>query len=424
MKCPARHLNTRPPLTQAPFNGFLGSAILRNVTGKSIRAQTQLPLASDSAARLYTDSLSAAAVTISHANVDSTVQRRLAVSRELQLWLECLPNDYPRDLTTCRPEEILVFLQSHFIQTHVGSRAPGQPKTASPSGVATTLSHLSTTFIGLGRQGPYDHLTGSGNPCESAEITRFKQGYHRDMTSAGYQETSAVPSTLPKVEAVVNKLTQQVTAAQHPLANICIERDALLIIYSWDSGMRGKDGGSLTLQDLTRSDRTPIFAQGYNLATPLPEEAWVLPINGTKTNKRSRNHQEPIPLKLQPPERANFCFLRRLWVYLAYCQERGYPVTNYLFRPMGYDRMSLKEAPMSSSSLNQTFKAQLMALGIYNGETPHGLRRGTLQATASSPTGGLLAAALQGQIKTPAVLKRYLDPHRHEGRVEKSQRGG
>ena len=52
---------------------------------------------------------------------------------------------------------------------------------------------------------------------------------------------------------------------------------------------------------------------------------------------------------------------------------------------MGADRLSLKEAPMSSSSLNQVFKAQLKALGIYTGETPHGLCRGTLQATALSP---------------------------------------
>ena len=397
--------------------GFLGSAILNNVNKKSIKGPMSRPLASSDAARLNTDSLTAAASIISHANVDSTVQRRLTVSRELQLWLERLPPEYPRNLSTCRPEEILVFMQSHYIQTHVGSRSTGQPLTASPSGVASTLSHLSTTFAGLGRQGPYDRLTNKGNPCDSVEITRFKQGYHRDMVSAGYQETSAVPSTLPKVEAVVTNLSARITGARPPLVNICTERDALLILYSWDSGMRGKDGGSLTLLDLTRVDRTPIFPHGYDSTVVLPTEVWILPTHGTKTNKRSRNHQEPIPLKQQAPERASYCFLRRLWVYMAYCKEQGYPITHYLFRPLGPDRLSFKEAPTSSSSLNQTFKTQLKALGIYNGETPHGLRRGTLQATASSP-GGVLAAALQGQIKTPSVLKRYLDPHRHEGRAK------
>ena len=415
---------SRPPQPTAvgpapPFTGFLGSAILTNVNNKSIKGTpSRRPLASSDAARLYTNSLTAAAAIISHANVDSTVQRRLTVSRELQMWLERLPPEYPRDLTTCRPEEILVFMQSHYIQAHVGSRSNGQPLTASPSGVATTLSHLSTTFTGLGRQGPYDRLTGKGNPCESVEITRFKQGYHRDMVSAGYQETSAVPSTLLKVEAVVNSLSERITGTRHPLVNICSERDALLLLYSWDSGMRGKDGGSLTLMDLTRMDRTPIFPSGYDSTIRLPPEVWILPTHGTKTNKRSRNHQEPIPLKQQAPERASYCFLRRLWVYLAYCQEHGHPITHYLFRPLGPDRLSFKEAPTSSSSFNQTFKTQLKALGIYNGETPHGLRRGTLQATASSSPGGVLAAALQGQIRTPSVLKRYLDPHRHEGRAK------
>ena len=275
-------------------------------------------MAADAAANLYTRSLTAAATTISHANVDSTVQRRLAVSRELQLWLGQLPHGYPKDLATCRPEEILVFMESHFIRSHVGSRGVGQPLTASPSGVSTTLSHLSTTFVGLGRHGPYDRHTGKGNPCESAEITRYKQGYQRDMVSSGYQETSAVPSTLLKVEAVVTHLTGNIQASQPSLVNICTERDALLILYCWDSGMRGKDGGSLTLLDLCHSNRTPIFPRGYDHMVPLPTELCVLPINGTKTNKRSRAYQEPITVKLQPPERAGFCFLRRLWAYLAY----------------------------------------------------------------------------------------------------------
>ena len=396
--------------------------MLRSVSSKAAKVGFGPPLGPDSAARLYQSSLDAAAVTISHANVDATVQRRLAVSRELQLWLEQLPHGYPRTLETCRPEEVLVFLQSHFITTHVGPRVPGRPTTASPSGVASTLSHLSTTFVGLGRLGPYDPLTGRGNPCSSVEVTRFKQGYLRDMISAGYQETSAVPASLHKLEALVTELTQQISAQRHPLINICTERDALLFLYSWDSAMRGKDGGSLTLQDLSRSDRTPIFPQGYNPREPLPVEAWLLPTHGTKTNKSCRSRQEPVPLKLQPPNRSPFCFLRRLWAFLAYCHEKGYPVTHYLFRPMGADRLSLKEKPFSSSSFNQTYKTKLQALGLYNGETPHGIRRGTIQATAATSTGGILAAALQSQIKTPGILARYLDPHRHEGRLAKKSR--
>ena len=114
-----------------PFAGYLGSAVLRSISTKATRAGFgPQGLGAASASHLYEQSLTAAALTISHANVDETVQRRLAVSREFQLWLERLPQGYPRTLETCRPEEILVFLQSHFITTHVGRRAAGQPARA------------------------------------------------------------------------------------------------------------------------------------------------------------------------------------------------------------------------------------------------------------------------------------------------------
>jgi hypothetical protein len=65
------------------------------------------------------------------------------------------------------------------------------------------------------------------------------------------------------------------------------------------------------------------------------------------------------------------------------------------------------------------FQARLTALGLNTGETAHSFRRGTLQSTASSIGGpmGQLAAALQGRIKTPKILERYLDPNRHLGRL-------
>ena len=49
--------------------------------------------------------------------------------------------------------------------------------------------------------------------------------------------------------------------------------------------------------------------------------------------------------------------------------------------------------------------------GVYNGETPHGIRRGTIQAADAA---GATVEQLQefAKIKNPAVLRRYTDTTR------------
>ena len=400
-----------------PFAGFLSQAVLGTVSSRKDPARPPSHLDLQAASSLYQTSLTLAARTISHANVDATVDRRLAISRELQLWLQGLPPPFPNTLQAARPEEVLVFMQSRYIHHHVGTRRRDDaPSTASPSGVSCALSHLSTLFASLGRQGPYDPLTGLGNPCDSDPVRRFKRGYHRDMWAAGYQESSAVPASLAKIERVVDQLTDTLSPSRSALQNLCTERDALLLLYSWDSAMRGKEGGSLCLADFHDSHRVPLFPTGYQAGLPLPEQVWILPTHGTKTNKRGRAHQDPVHLVRHPEKQSKYCFLTRLWGYLAYSHSHGYPVTHFVFRPLSRDKQGFSDNAFSSSSFNHMYKSHLAECGIYNGETPHGVRRGTLQSTAASSPGGVLTAALQGRIKTPRILDKYLDLGRHSHR--------
>lgn len=57
------------------------------------------------------------------------------------------------------------------------------------------LSMLSTTFIQLGRCGPWDSVTGQGIPIDSAEVSAHRAAYRADLTKRGFQEGSAVPMT-------------------------------------------------------------------------------------------------------------------------------------------------------------------------------------------------------------------------------------
>ena len=384
------------------------------------KAFTASPHSASSALQLYSTSLRAASTVITHSNVAGTVDRRLALGREFSSWLAALPSSAGFSTTpqTARPEDLLVFIQSHFILHHAGSVVPGlDHKVASPQGVSSAFSHLSTLFDSLGRRGPYQPETNRGNPCDSNVIQRYKQGYLRDMCQAGYQEKSAVPLTEALVLELMTHFDQlEASDALSPFEKLMAQRDGLLILYNWHSAMRGKEGGQLcesNLHSCPTANHGQLFPQGYRSGVPLPEDPWVYPTHGTKTNKRSRAHQDPAHLKKQVEPR--LCFPSRLWHYLAQCQTLNQPITHFLFRPQTATRGQFKEAPYSTPSFIKMLQGHLTKIGKLSGETSHSCRRGALQATASKE--GLLAAALQGRIKTPAILQRYLDPYRHLGRL-------
>lgn len=402
------------PQAPAPFDGYLRDVLLSRL-GPSQAPETSLGLSAATA--LYSQSLASAASVISHATVDATVARRMALGRELQDWLSRLPPPFPRTLMAVRPQELLVFFQSHWVSAHAGSQLEGLPhKVASPQGVSSALSHLSTLFDQLGRRGAYDHASGTGNPCDCSEIRCYKQGYARELWQAGYQERSAVPITLAKVTALAKHLIGQLTAVGpsgpilSPLGHLEASRDLCLLLYSWHSAMRGTEGGRLCLADLHNAARQPLYPSAYTPTVAAPLELWVYPTHGTKTNKRGRNHQDPVHLTTLA-ERP-LCPITWLWYYMSSCHRMGHPILHYLFRPLNPAWTGFKEQAYSCSSFAQMLKARLLQLGLYEGETAHSFRRGTLQSTFAQS--GLLAAAQQGRIKTPQVLARYLDPHRHQ----------
>lgn len=367
------------------------------------------------ATSLYAASLSAAASVISRATMDATVARRMALGRELQGWLARLPAPFPRTLSTVRPEDLLVFFESHWVPTHAGSSAPGlDHRVASPQGVSSAISHLATLFESLGRRGPYDRDTGQGNPCNCVEMRNYKQGYARTLWQAGYQERSAVPISLDKVTSLSSHLIRHVAALgpQAPaLERLETLRDLCLVLYAWHSAMRGTEGGRLSLADLHDSQRRPLFPSGYDPSVPVPTDLWVLPGHGTKTNKRGRNHQDPVHLPAQASlSDKHLCFVTWLWFFLDQSHKTGQTVQHYIFRPLSPSWAAFQEQAYSCTSFAKMIKARLTAIGLYSGETTHSFRRGTLQATNAQA--GILAAAVQGRIKTPQILNKYLDTQR------------
>lgn len=109
-------------------------------------------------------------------------------------------------------------------------------------------------------------------------------------------------------------------------------------------------------------------------------------------------------------------FIRTLALYQGLCglpsAPPGAALTGFLFKPLRSDRKGFEESALSSSSLGSRLRLHLTLAGLYEGESCHSFRRGTLQHAAAQ---GADRPALQefAQLRSAAVLERYLDTERH-----------
>jgi hypothetical protein len=170
--------------------------------------------------------------------------------------------------------------------------------------------------------------------------------------------------------------------------------------------MRGIDVGKITMRDFFSIEGAPLDVSSLS-DTVVGMQLCIAP-NGTKTVKGRRAAAQTFTLT----EDRQFCFVHRLINFLSHSQGAGYPITGYLFRPCTADKKSFKEQACSSSSLCHSLQKYLRQAGLFAGETMHSLRRGGMQSDVHK---GASFADVQAkaQLKSPGVVKRYLDPSRH-----------
>ncbi|KXZ45432.1 hypothetical protein GPECTOR_54g172 [Gonium pectorale] len=344
----------------------------------------------------------------------STLRDQDSAAADLRDWLTSLGEGV--DLGNVGPEFLLVYLEEEWLPSHPG-RKRGR---AGPKAVAGVLSSLSGWFERFGRAGPYQPATGVGNPCNCQWVSDYRKGYRRGGMLEGYEEVSAVPLTPEKYKRLCVYLFQRYLGEPGVVAGLVLLRDLLCSQYMWQSTMRGHDTGKLGLADFCDPDRPG----AVDTRLPLPPP-WSWPAGrqyrlcvrerGTKTSRTRRAD----PVFLEPnPGRPELCFPRTLALYMWRSAQPGAPgcaVRSWLFRPLTSDRRGFKEEPLSSSALGARIRRHLRDADLYAGETSHSFRRGALQAAAAEGVGtaGLMGL---GQIRSPAILARYLDPHRHGAR--------
>jgi integrase len=361
---------------------------------------------------VYRRGLAAAAQTVAASLAASTFARQEAAAREFTAWLCCFGGG--RTILDCSPDDVLVYLTEHWLPRHAGrqSDVPG------PSAVKSHLSLLSGALARAGREGRYNAVTGEGNPCACVWVEDYRKGYQRQQMLAGYQEVSAVPLTAQKYEALVDYLWGLINRTSGARDLLVLLRDLLCILLLWQTAQRAHDIGKLGLGDFVDPAQPDQPYRGFPLPAPWECGGSAVPTlcvseRGTKTYRLGR---APAVWLWPNPAALAFCVPRVLGLYLWLCRQPGAPpgsaVVDYLFRPLTPDQRSFKAIPLRTSTLSARLKLHLQAAGLYAGETCHSFRRGALQAAAGdgASTEELLRFS---QLRTPAILKRYLDGERH-----------
>ncbi len=252
---------------------------------------------------------------LQHALAGSTWQKQQAAAQELGSWLSVYGEG--TKLTDCSPDDLLVYMVSHWLPEHPGrKRADG---VCGPSALKSVLSSLSGFFSRTGRSGRYDEATGLGNPCDSVWVEDFRKAFERLSMVGGYVEHSAVPLTGDKYRQLVRYLWGTYRAARTSLGRLVILRDLLCAQYMWSSSQRGHDTGKLALADFVDPARPDTPFRGFPLLAPdLWPAGYIGPTlcvaeRGTKT---SRLQRAPPVLLAPNPGDPEFCFPRTLALYL------------------------------------------------------------------------------------------------------------
>ena len=384
--------------------------------GRLARVTAQLrpepPVSHAEQAEVYRSGLATAQQLLLGALAPATIARQDAAAVEFLGWLARCGRG--RTAIDCTPDDLLIYMVTQWLPTH-HARGGGS---VGPSAVKSHLSSISGLLMRSGRCGRYDAYTRLGNPCDSIWVDDFRAAYQRTQVLAGYTEVSAAPMSYNKYRSLVAYLWGAVARAISPLGQLVLLRDLLCVLVLWQTALRGHDVGKLGLGDFVDPVQPDRAYPGFPLPPPWqlgPAGAPSLAFRqrGTKTYKLSR-----APLVVLAPNSAEpaLCIPRTLALYLWWCRQPdappGSPVDDLLFRPLAPDQRGFKGTALRSASLAARLRLHLRAANLYEGETVHSFRRGSLQAAESA--GEDVAALLGlGQLRSVATLSRYLDRNRH-----------
>lgn len=367
-----------------------------------------------------------------------THRRRERILRDWEDWASGLGGGMKPSLRSCRPTDVLVFLES-WRKSHHGRLPPGLKAARGSGGEAVpiapgTLQQTAGCLKALcrslfGREGPWREDRPMGNPCDHGTVTDYLKGYEMvAFEDHDYAASGAVPLRPAKYWALVKYLREAAEGAADPGRKALLYRDLCAVAYMWEVGCRGKECGQILLSDFRYDGYDDLSCREawVDIAAGRLEAGKRIVVEsslGTKQDKRK--HPGTVVLGMASSgDEPGSVLLSALKPYARAAADLGSPLVGWLFRPAANPSCtSFKEMSLESTLLNKRVQQHLVALGLHEGETAHGIRRSATQEARAA--GASLAEIAEKQHwKSVESAALYAHTTRHYRRYISATRGG
>ena len=361
-------------------------------------------LSMSAAAALYSSGMSASAITQHQSVTPNTHAKRDAIHQEFDSFLSQLPAAMGRSIKHCSPADVMVFMETQWVPSHLGSQTKSGHRLAAPSSVEGALCNLSTLFQQHGRGQVWDENTQSGNPIWSLDVKQWKRGYTRIAANQGYVTTGAQELTSGKMQSLLGYL-HGCMAEPDPIKRHAIARDGLAFSILWQTGGRGANAGPLTAHDFVTLDGNPAFP--FIHPTCQLAAGTIIQVTPQRLKTCLGRNKEPMFIHTLPRDQAAMCPTHWWQLCLQTAQACGYQVSqsDFIARTLGRGNRSVKSDPISTDALCLHLKGHLRHLGLSEGESMHSFRRGRSieDQAAGLPTSAIMDKLL---IRSKSVFKR------------------
>ena len=355
-------------------------------------------------------------------------RRRRKLISEWDTWRQGYPLAVRPSFEGSHPWDVLAFLE-HWRGRHSGRSASAAglrrdgcaaaPLDVAPGTLRATASHLSRIFEGVGRDGPWSESRPGGNPVSHAVVKLYLKGYDSHaFHDHDYSSSGAVPVDAGQHGALMRHLLAKAGASASAYERALSLRDACAFAYLWETGQRGKECCRLRLKDFCYADKLCSDAWADIRAGALPRDRTVLVECSAGTKTRRTKHPGTLELAYGWSENPGCSLCEVLPQYAQAVEACGQALECWLFPPSNgsHDGFEVQRA-VSSGALNRRLQQHLREIGRWQGESLHGIRRGSTQhayAEGDQDIGRLARKRLWAQTES---LEDYLHVTRHKQRL-------
>lgn len=320
----------------------------------------------------------------------------------LQGKLESFLQDLGKTIFTARPRDVRRFLVSrecagrtkiHDVkcpclgQRHTNCECPYSMALGT---IESLVGQLRSIFGRAGRGAVWNDVTGEGNPAAAQEIKHHLTCVSEERARAHVLPKQARPLFMDKLRSVNMYVGDELASG----CLSCVDRflflrDRAFFTLQFFAGDRTGDLGLMLIQEIRVLPRNT----GYVLV-----HTWGKTLRGDRSARifLLRGSDQVV------------CPVAHLDEYVSGARIMGVDMsTGYLFRPVTSQGFVL-ESPLPYADVYARLRLYLNRLGLFQGETPHGIRGGaaiTLLLTGSANSTSEIMAC--GGWRTSAMAEQY-----------------